>query len=120
MAFNQYLVFNGTSLPLPDTYNIELSVVDADTSGTTEAGTTQRDIVRTGVVKISVSFMVNSTWLKSFTQYSKLEKITVQYFDTDDLALKQTEMYIDGFKVSLYQDTNKKGFWKVSFTLKEF
>ena len=30
MAIQQYLVFNGTPLPLPETYNIDLSSLDAD------------------------------------------------------------------------------------------
>ncbi len=40
MAFMQYLNFNGTALPLPDSYDLDLSDVEADSSGETEAGTT--------------------------------------------------------------------------------
>ena len=50
MAYIQYLVFNEKSLPLPDSYDIGLSDVEADSGGETEAGTTQRDVVRTGAV----------------------------------------------------------------------
>lgn len=56
MAFMQYLNFNGTDLPLPDSYDIDLSDVEADSSGETEAGTTQRDVVRSGVVKSQCPF----------------------------------------------------------------
>lgn len=115
----QYLIFNGENLPSPTNYNISLSAVVADSSGETEAGTTQRDIVRIGVVTIALAFQTNAVWLKKLTAYSKLPKLTVQYFDTDDLTLKTTEMYIDGYKASLMQDTPKKGFWNVSFNLKE-
>ena len=38
MAFFQYLNFNGTNLPLPDSYDVDLSSVEADTTGETEAG----------------------------------------------------------------------------------
>ena len=120
MAYIQYLVFNGKPLPLPDSYDIDLSDVEADSSGETEAGTTQRDVVRTGVVKISVSFSVSPKWLKQLTAYSKLPKITVLYFDTENLSQKETEMYISGFKAKLEKDTSYKGLWTVSFTLKEF
>ena len=58
--------------------------------------------------------------IKKLTAYSKLNKLTVQYFDTDSLSLKETEMYIDGFKAKLEQDTSYKGLWAVDFTLKEF
>lgn len=53
------------------------------------------------------------------TKYSKLPKITVQYFDTEELDLKETEMYISGFKAKLKKDTSYKGLWTVSFTLNE-
>lgn len=119
MAFIQYLNFNQKPLPLPDSYDIDLSDVEADSGGETEAGTTQRDVVRTGVVSISVSFSVSAKWLKLLTAYSKLPKITVQYFDTEVLDLKETEMYITGFKAKLEKDTSYRGLWTVSFTLKE-
>jgi hypothetical protein len=48
MAFTDYLKISGTPLPLPDSYDLSLSDVEADTGGETEAGTTQRDVVRTG------------------------------------------------------------------------
>lgn len=120
MAFIQYLVFEKDKLPLPDSYDMELSAIEADSSGETEAGTTQRDVIRTGVVTIGVSFSVSATWLKRLTAYSKQPKIAVQYFDTENLALKETEMYITGYKAKLYKDTSYKGLWTVSFTLNEF
>lgn len=39
MAYIQYLVFNGRSLPKPDSYDVGLSDVEADSGGETEAGT---------------------------------------------------------------------------------
>ena len=112
MAFFEYLRFDGTVLPLPDSYDVSLSAVEADSSGETEAGTTQRDVVRQGVVNISVSFSV--------TAYSKQDKLSVDYFDTETADMKNTEMYVEGFKAKLEKDTSYRGLWTVSFTLKEF
>jgi len=120
MAFNHYLTFNGTHLPLPDSYDLDLSAVEADTTGETEAGTTQRDVIRQGVVTISVSFSVSASWLRRLTVFSKQDKLTVIYFDTETLEQKETEMYITGYKAKLEKDTSKKGLWSVSFTLNEF
>lgn len=46
MAYYQYLIFDGVKLPLPKSYDVQLSSIEADSSGETEAGTTQRDVIR--------------------------------------------------------------------------
>ena len=51
---------DGQNLPLPDSYEVELEDVEADSGGETEAGTTQRDVVRHGVAQIPVSFSVTA------------------------------------------------------------
>ena len=119
MAFFQYLVFDGENLPLPDSYEVELEDVEADSGGETEAGTTQRDVVRHGVVQIPVSFSVTVKWLKKLAGYAKMDKISVQYFDVETAELKLAEMYVTGYKAKLKKDTSYKGLWTVSFTLKE-
>ena len=117
MAFFQYLVFDGENLPLPDSYEVELEDVEADSGGETEAGTT--DVVRHGVVRIPVSFSVTAKWLKKLAGYAKKDKISVQYFDVETAELKLAEMYVTGYKAKLKKDTSYKGLWTVSFTLKE-
>ena len=120
MAFLEYLKFDGVALPQPDSYDIALDTVEAESSGETEAGTIHRDVVRQGVVTISVSFSVTAKWLKLLTAYSKQDKLSVDYFDTETAELKNTEMYIEGFGAKLKKDTSYKGLWTVSFTLKEY
>ena len=119
MAFFQYLVCDGENLPLPDSYEVELEDVEADSGGETEAGTTQRDVVRHGVARIPVAFSVTAKWLKKLAGYAKLDKISVQYFDVETAELKLAEMYVTGYKAKLKKDTSYKGLWTVSFTLKE-
>ena len=120
MAFFEYLKFDGTALPLPDSYEVSLEAVEAGSSGETEAGTIQRNVVRQGVVTISVSFSVTAKWLKVLTAYSKEDKLAVEYFDTEAAELKSTEMYVEGFQAKLKKDTSYRGLWTVSFILKEF
>ena len=120
MAFVQYLVFDGARLPLPDSYEVQMDDVEADSGGETEAGTTQRDVVRLGVVSIAVSFSVSPKWLKVLTGFKQREKISVGYFDTELLEMKEAEMFVEGYKAVLVKDTSFKGLWKVSFTLREF
>ena len=75
MAFIQYLNFDGADLPLPTSFDLSMDAVEADTTGETEAGTTQRDVVRQGVVSISVTFAVSAIWLKRLSVYSKKDKL---------------------------------------------
>ena len=69
MAHLQYLVFNNENIPMPASYSVSLSDVEADSGGVTEAGTTQRDVVREGVVQIGVTFRVSKRWLNKFSAY---------------------------------------------------
>lgn len=120
MAHLQYLVFNNENVPMPVSYDLSLSDVEADSGGTTEAGTTQRDVVREGVVEIKVSFNVSKTWLRKFRAYKKLSSITVGYLDPETMNRVNTQMYITGFQSKLAADTSYGGLWEVSFTLNEF
>ena len=110
---------NGKLVITPDTERAELEDVEADSGGETEAGTTQRDVVRHGVARIPVSFSVTAKWLKKLAGYAKMDKISVQYFDVETAELKLAEMYVTGYKAKLRKDTSYKGLWTVSFTLKE-
>ena len=119
MGFFQYLNFDGVDLPLPDSYEVDMSDKEADSGGETEAGTIQRDVVRAGVVMISVSFSVTQKWLRLLTGYKQQEKIRVGFFDPETVSQKTAEMYVDGFKAKLKKDTSYKGLWVINFTLKE-
>ena len=120
MAHLQYLIFNGENIPMPASYDLDLSDVEADSGGITEAGTTQRDVVREGVAEIKVTFNVSQKWLKKLSAYKKLASITVQYLDVETMQMTSAQMYIDGYTVKLVSDTSYGSLWNVSFTLKEF
>ena len=119
MAYYNYLAFNGETLPHPDSYDVSMDDVEADSSGETEAGTKQRDVVRSGIHTISVAFSVTVTWLKKLTTYKQQPKLTVRFFDPEMAELTTAEMYVEGFKVTLKKDTSYGGLWTVSFDLKE-
>ena len=120
MAFIQYLNINGMDLPLPTAYEVEMNDVEADSGGETEAGTTQRDVVRLGVSSIAVSFSVSPKWLKLLTGFKQMEKLDVKFFAPETCEMKQTEMYVEGFKAKLEKDTSYRGLWNAGFNLKEF
>ncbi len=64
MAFIQYLKFDEKTFPCRIPMTSDISDVESDSIGEIEAGTTQRDVVRTGVVAIAVSLSVFPSWLK--------------------------------------------------------
>lgn len=66
-------------------YSVSLSDVEADSGGVTEAGTTQKDVIRDGVVQIAVTFRVSKKWMNKFSAYKKLASITVRYLDTETM-----------------------------------
>lgn len=53
-------------------------------------------------------------------EFRRKPKIVVDYFDTETLEIRKTEMFIESYKASLIKDTSYKGLWKISFTLREF
>lgn len=120
MSHQVYLRINGIALPLPNSYVIELRDIEADTSGETEAGTIQRDIVRRGVVSISVSFNCSPKWVKQLSTFNIQDHLQIRYLNTQTLELQTAEMYFDNFNVRLIKDTSYKGLWEVSFNLHEY
>ena len=107
-------------LPLPDSYEVTMTDVEADSSGETEAGTIQRDVIRMGVVQIAVAFSVTAKWLKILTAFKQQESISVQYYDPETFNRRTAQMFIEGYQAKLRKDTSYQGLWEVSFTLREF
>lgn len=116
----QYLNIDGADLPLPKDYRLSYRSVEAESSGETEAGTRQRDVTRSGVVSIDVSFQVASAWLKRLSDFAREDSLTVRYFDPGALSCEETQMWISDYRAELFRDTARLGFWNVSFTLNEF
>lgn len=120
MTKQTYLSIDDVKLPVkPDDYSVDLSDYVPDSGGTTEAGTTIRDVVREGIPAISVNFDVSLEWEMKLAAWKKKSSLQVQYFDPYTGALSVGTMYIDGFKAKLVHDTSYGGLWNVSFTLKD-
>lgn len=120
MKYQSYLIIEDIDLPLPNAYSLEFRDIEADTGGETEAGTIQRDIVRSKVASISVDFSCSPRLVKLLSGLSNKSKLKVKFLDTETLELKNSEMYMDNFSVKLVKDTSFKGLWQVSFSLEEY
>lgn len=116
----EIIKINERLLPLPLSYDLDYEDIEYDTKGETEAGTIQRDVIRFGVVSISLTFHCSPKWVKIFSEFSKVAVLNVEYFDTRVMSLVKTEMYMEGLKIKLVKDTSYQGLWEVSFYLKEY
>ena len=82
--YQTYLKFNGETVPVKkDDYTVSYNDVVSEGSGTTEAGTVIRDVIREGVPSISVNLDVTVAWLKKLRAYKKLPSITVRWLDPE-------------------------------------
>lgn len=120
MAFQDYLIIDGVILPLPTSYELSYKDIEAETGGETEAGTIQRDVIRFGLVTIAVSFNCSPSLVKKLSTLKKSANLNVKYLDTEELLMKETQMYIEGFSAKLVKDTSYKGLWEVYFSLHEY
>ena len=86
--------------------NTQSQLRDVDKLLKLDPGTTQRDVVREGVVQIGVTFSGSKRWLNKFSAYKKPASITVGYLDMETMNIVDTQMYMDGYQVKLVSDTS--------------
>ena len=105
----------------------KLNYTDVESLNKSEAGTTIREMIREGVLKISVQTYADDTWVQKFRAYKALDSVTVKYYDPAALDFEEFEGYITNFACDLYKadvdDSNgytNKTFWSVSFDIAEY
>ena len=105
----------------------KLGYTDEESLNKSEAGTVIREMIREGVLKISVSTYADDEWVQKFRTYKALDSVTVKYYDPAALDFEEFEGYITNFACDLYKgdvdDSNgytNKTFWTVSFDIAEY
>ena len=105
----------------------KLNYADEETLNKSEAGTVIREMIREGVLKISVQTYADDTWVKKFRDYKAEDSITVKYYDPSALDFVTFTGYITNFNCDLQNadvdDSNgytNKTFWSVSFDIAEY
>lgn len=112
--------FNTDQFPLTkDSY--EFTPLNEVKNNKTEGGTIIRDIQRMNVPHISVSCVINDTWLqKLHTANGSTSAITVKYFSPETLSLETFSGFIENLKYSLKADYGNNKYWNVSFEVTSF
>lgn len=114
--------FNGQNIIEPVSWAEDSQVIE--TVNETEAGTDQIAVTRYDKLSVACAFQCSHRWAKKFKEYSRLDEISVSFYDilTETYATRQ--MRIRDFKVSLvdysWKTPNTNGLWNVSFSLIEF
>lgn len=118
MADKIVLKINSTVLELTsDKYSEKFSAVDS--INTSEAGTTLRSVVRTGIPTLSVSYKCDATEKAKLDTFNKASSLTVKRWSEEASAEITWRAYMDGYSADLIIETSNTRFYKVSFTLKD-
>lgn len=115
-----YIKINNEKIPTPDEFEFEFRDIEGSSSGVTEAGVMHRDIVREGVISISLKLTLTNDYLLKLSKMLKQDIIPVKYFNPYTLEEKEIAAYCTNYKVT---PLNKKGsvkIWNVSFKLEEY
>lgn len=105
----------------------KLGYTDEESLNKSEAGTVIREMIREGVLKISVSTYADDEWAQKFRAYKALDSLTVKYYDPAELGFVEFEGYITNFACELYkgdvddsENYENKTFWTVSFDIASY
>ena len=88
----------------------------------TEAGTTHRDVVRTGIGHVNVSMNADETEKAFFDECVNALYLTVQFWSESAGDMVEKTMFLDpeSYNADLVIETNGHRYYTVSFTLEEF
>lgn len=115
------LIINETEIALnAGSYQEYPRVVE--TRNETEAGTTHRDILRTGIGHIEVSMKANETEKAFFDWCVGQLMLSVTYWSESSADLITKTMFLDpdSYKADLVVESGSHRHYDVSFTLEEF
>lgn len=118
MANKIILKLNGTALSLTDD-SFKESYSAVDNVNTSEAGTTLRAVVRTGIPGRSISYKCDETEKALLDGFNKLSSLTVTLYDEVAQRNKNWKCFMEGYSASLIVDAGTKRYYKVSFKLRD-
>lgn len=88
----------------------------------TEAGTTHRNIVRTGIGHLEVSMNADESEKAFFDNCVNASTLSARYWSESAAAMVTKNMFMDpgSYKADLIVETGGHRYYNVSFTLEEF
>ena len=88
----------------------------------TEAGTTHRNIVRTGIGHLEITMNADESEKAFFDNCVNAATLSVQYWSESAAAMVAKNMFLDpgSYKADLIVEIGEHRYYNVSFTLEEF
>lgn len=117
---NNLIKAGDTQLPDPEQYQVQYE--DVATVTKTEAGTTQRDVTRAGVVTITATWTLSPAGVTAVIASLSKDSVSITYHDP--LTGKKAgpiDMYVsDGLQPQMSTALVDGGLWTLSATLKQY
>jgi hypothetical protein len=112
------LYFNNTAIPLTaGTFTEKRTFVD--NRMTSQAGTTMRVMVRSGIVGLEVKLTADDEEKAVLDGFADAESLAVKYYSEKAAALVEFTGFIDGYSASLKVEdtTNEHRWYEISFSV---
>ena len=114
----QLIVIDGTPLPTPSEYKVQLSDLDSSGTGRTEDGVLIRERVRGGVAKLNLSWAALSTAeCAAVLNATAPDSVQVAYFFGE---MRTAQMYAGDRTAELKAAREGQAVWDVAVNLIEF
>lgn len=111
------LFLNNTEIQLTQgTYTENRNYVDNQNK--TESGKTVRELIRSGIIGLSVSLICDSTTKQALDAFADEAALEIAYWSEKAGEVLTFDGFIDGYKGNLKVDASER-FYEVSFDIKE-
>ena len=118
MANKIFLSLDGRELNLTnDSFKENLSAVD--NINTSEAGTTLRAVVRTGIPSLSISYKCDASEKKYLDTEARKSSIVARRWSEYSEAKRSWRCFMSNYSADLIVETPTTRFYKVSFKLND-
>lgn len=112
------LKLNNIALELTnDSYKESFSSVD--NVNTSEAGTTLRDVTRTGIPSLSVAYKCDGMEKAKLDAFNKASSLTATRYDETEQDDIEWECFMSGYSADLIIETSNTRMYAVSFKLED-
>ena len=95
------------------------SFKNVDSLKTSEAGTTLRAVIRTGIPSLSVAYKCDGTEKGKLDTLAKASKLKAKRWDEGTSAVITWDCFMTNYSANLIVETGTERFYKVSFKLED-